>query len=71
MIKDPGEISSVLNFLSKMLDKFEDKQDKDDYQKTKAKRGHIMISRGELWVNNGSRFLCLFGCSFVISVKII
>ena len=44
MIKDPGEISSVLNFLSKMLDKFEDKQDKDDYQKTKEFLG---IERGE------------------------
>ena len=35
LLKDPGEISSVLNFLSKKLDQFEVKQNTEEYQKTK------------------------------------
>ena len=35
LIKDPATISSVLDFLSKKLEKFQDKQNKDDFEKTK------------------------------------
>ena len=35
LLKDPGLISSVLDFLSKKLDKFDDKKNEEYYQKTK------------------------------------
>ena len=35
LLKDPAEISSVLSFLTKKLDNFEYKKNKEDYQKTK------------------------------------
>ena len=35
LLKDPGVISSVLDFLSKKLDKFDDKENEEFYQKTK------------------------------------
>ena len=46
LLKDSGEIiSSVLDFLSKKLEKFEDELNKDDYQKTKEILGIEIIKR--------------------------
>ena len=47
MNKDPSRISSLLDFLSKKLEKFQDrKQKKDDYLRTKSNLG-IEILKGE------------------------
>ena len=46
MNTDPGTISSVLDFLSKKLDKFKNNQNKDDYHKTKEILG-IETKRGK------------------------